>query len=58
MTDTDTDLTQHALAELADEAAAAGDTDQVRICLAAMHGDADALAECARVIRDARALAD
>jgi hypothetical protein len=39
------------------EAAAAGDMEMVRICERAIEGDDDAIAECARVIRDAAAVA-
>lgn len=39
------------------EAGAAGDLDMVTICDAALEGDAEALAECARVVRSAEALA-
>lgn len=37
------------------EAARAGDLEQVAICEKALDGDADAMAECRRVIQDARA---
>jgi len=40
------------------EAGAAGDLDQVAICTAALQGDDDATAECARVIADTEAMDD
>lgn len=43
---------------LAVEASAAGDAAQVAICRAALDGDVEALAECARVIDAARAMDD
>ena len=44
--------------ELRDEAASAGDEAQVKICNQALSGDADARAECARVINAAAAQRD
>ncbi len=43
---------------LRDEAARAGDDEQVDVCDAALAGDVGARGECARVIADAAAMAD
>lgn len=40
------------------EAASAGDVAQVEVCQRALEGDADAIAECGRVIESARAMDD
>jgi hypothetical protein len=42
------------IAELEQEAANAGDNEQVKLCAAALGGDEDARAECVRVILDNR----
>jgi len=47
-----------AISTLRDEAIAAGDTDQSRVCTAALDGYTDALLECARVVDDAAAQED
>ena len=52
------DVTDEQIAALRDEAAQAGDLDQVAICERALAGDAAARAECARVIDDAQAADD
>ena len=44
-----------AISALRDEAIAAGDTDQARVCTAALDGYTDAIIECARVVDGARA---
>ena len=49
---TDTDIQQ-----LKNEAAQAGDIEQVAICDRALDGDEAARAECAEVIEDAQAMA-
>jgi hypothetical protein len=48
------------IAALSDEAATAGDFDQVKLCISALEGDEDAISECARVLEAAadRALED
>lgn len=43
---------------LRDEAAMAGDAEQVRLCDAALQGDDEAWEACADAILDARAMAD
>ena len=43
---------------LRDEAARAGDLEQVALCDAALRDEADARAECARVIRASAAMGD
>jgi hypothetical protein len=52
MTDTPDTLTQSELTRLADEALADNDIETIRLALAAMRGDADAMAECARMRRE------
>lgn len=54
MTTIDT-LTDSQISALRDEAAAAGDLEQVAICDRALEGDDSARRECVRVIRDAEA---
>ncbi len=51
------DLTAAQIRALRDEAGVAGDLAQVRVCDRALAGDLDARDECARVIRDAAAMA-
>ena len=51
-------MTRDAILALRTEAAAAGDTQQVAVCDAALDRDPHALAECARVIADAAAQDD
>ena len=50
-----TNLTTSQIEALRAEAAQAGDFAMVDICNAALDGDSDAMAECARVIVDAAA---
>ncbi len=56
-TDTET-LTDTVIRKLRTEAEAAGDLDMVGFCDAAEHGDAEARAECATAITNARAMND
>lgn len=49
--------TDQQVRDLRDEAATAGDAEQVRICDEALDGDGDARAECARVIVEAQSMA-
>lgn len=51
-------ITPAQIRKLSNEAAEAGDLEQVAICDRALAGDAEAIAECARVIADAAAQAD
>ena len=51
-------LTDDQIQALRDEAAEAGDLEQVAICDRALDLDTEARAECARVIDDARAMDD
>ena len=51
-------LTATMLTNLRNEAANAGDTEQVAICERAQQGDAEARECCAAVITDARAMCD
>ena len=44
------DITDKQIETLRAEAGTAGDDEQVKLCDAALNGDADARAECARVI--------
>jgi hypothetical protein len=48
-------MTDAQIRQLSEEAGTAGDLEQVRLCQAALSGDAAARAHCARVIADARA---
>ena len=52
------DITNEQIKTLRQEAAQAGDDAQVAICDRALDGDEQALAVCAEVIADARAMAD
>ena len=45
-------LTQGELTRLADDALAANDLELIRAAIAAMKGDADAMARCVRELRD------
>jgi hypothetical protein len=49
-----TEVTDTNIADLEQEAANAGDSEQVTLCRKALDGDAAARAECARVILDTR----
>ena len=49
--------TYQLIVDLSDNAASAGDLDQVAICDLALLGDEDAFDECLRVIEDAEAAA-
>lgn len=53
---TNSDVTREDIIAYKSEAATAGDEKQVEMCEAALDGDADAYAECARLIREVRAL--
>lgn len=54
MTNT-TEITNSQIRKLSNEAAEAGDLEQVAICERALSGDAEARAECAKVIGNAQA---
>ena len=47
-------VTDQHIRELRNEAATAGDHDQVALCTRALDGDTEARAACIRVIREAR----
>jgi hypothetical protein len=51
-------LTDDMIRALRTEAGAAGDSETVTACDAALDGDADAAADVARIITDARAMDD
>ena len=51
-------MTDTQIKKLADEAAQAGDLEQVAVCELALAGSASARAECERVVRAARAAAE
>ncbi len=52
----DAGVSDAGIADLEAEAGSAGDSAMAALCRAALHGDTDARAECARVILDARML--
>lgn len=51
-------ITYEQIERLLQEAASAGDMEQVAICERALEGDNAAFAECERVIGEARAMED
>jgi len=51
-------ITNEDIRTLSDEAAAAGDTEQVELCERALAGDDEAREACARAIESAQAMAD
>ena len=53
---TTTEITTADISALLDEAQTHRDTEMADICTAALAGDASAIAECERVIRDVRAM--
>jgi len=53
-----TEITNSQIRKLSNEAAEAGDLEQVAICERALSGDAEARTECARVIEYARGEAE
>lgn len=57
-TTTSTEITDEQLERLEQEAGSAGDLEMAATCRRALDGDTAARAECARVIRDAQAMAD
>ena len=52
------EITNQIIKELKDEAGAAGDLIAVAICLRALDGDSEAIADCTEIIENAEAMAD